>query len=206
MVWRLRATEPGASSAGGGRFAVASHLDLQQVFAQDHRAAEPRLGGLNPHLFGDLQIIVPRLPNGRLDLGLWDGNGHTRGAPDVERRARSFPTPSHRPRPHGRSLAVLVVASRLHGAARRPCGPSKPAQGERVLQQELCDYHERHRGSVVLRFCVDKIGIDNVMWAIDYPYQPTAPAVAFLESAPLSTADRERIAHGNAERIFGIRA
>ena len=59
---------------------------------------------------------------------------------------------------------------------------------------------------VVLRLCVDKIGIDNVMWAIDYPYQPTAPAVAFLESAPLSTADRERIAHGNAERIFGIRA
>jgi 5-carboxyvanillate decarboxylase len=59
---------------------------------------------------------------------------------------------------------------------------------------------------VVLRFCVDKIGIDNVMWAIDYPYQPTAPAVAFLESALLSTADRERIAHGNAERIFGIRA
>jgi hypothetical protein len=28
--------------------------------------------------------------------------------------------------------------------------------------------------------------------------------VAFLESAPLSAADRERIAHGNAERIFGI--
>jgi len=50
------------------------------------------------------------------------------------------------------------------------------------------------------------IGIDNVMWAIDYPYQPTAPAVAFLESAKLSTADLERIAHGNAERIFGIRA
>ena len=59
---------------------------------------------------------------------------------------------------------------------------------------------------VVLRLCVDKIGIDNVMWAIDYPYQPTAPAVAFLESAKLSPADLERIAHGNAERIFGIRA
>jgi 5-carboxyvanillate decarboxylase len=58
---------------------------------------------------------------------------------------------------------------------------------------------------LVLRLCVDKIGIDNVMWAIDYPYQPTAPAVAFLESAPLPAADLERIAHGNAERIFGIR-
>ena len=58
----------------------------------------------------------------------------------------------------------------------------------------------------VLRLCVDKIGIENVMWAIDYPYQPTAPAVAFLESAPLSAADLERLAHGNAERIFRIEA
>jgi hypothetical protein len=24
------------------------------------------------------------------------------------------------------------------------------------------------------------------MWAIDYPYQPTAPAVSFIESAPRS--------------------
>ena len=60
--------------------------------------------------------------------------------------------------------------------------------------------------AAVLRLCVDKIGIDNVMWAIDYPYQPTAPAVAFLESAGLSAADLERSAHTNAERIFGIRA
>lgn len=59
---------------------------------------------------------------------------------------------------------------------------------------------------LVLRFCADKIGIENIMWAIDYPYQPTAPAVAFLESAPLSDAERERVAHGNAERIFGIRS
>jgi 5-carboxyvanillate decarboxylase len=59
---------------------------------------------------------------------------------------------------------------------------------------------------LVLRFCIDKIGIENVMWAIDYPYQPTAPAVAFLESAPLSGDERERVAHGNAERIFRLSA
>jgi 5-carboxyvanillate decarboxylase len=59
---------------------------------------------------------------------------------------------------------------------------------------------------LVLRLCVDKIGIANVMWAIDYPYQPSAPAVAFLESAPLATADLQRVAHANAERIFRILA
>ena len=59
---------------------------------------------------------------------------------------------------------------------------------------------------LVLRLCVDKIGIDNVMWAIDYPYQPSAPAVAFLEAAPLAAADLQRLAHANAERIFRIPA
>jgi 5-carboxyvanillate decarboxylase len=42
------------------------------------------------------------------------------------------------------------------------------------------------------------------MWAIDYPFQPTAPAVAFLDTAPLTDAERQKVAHGNAERIFGI--
>lgn len=60
--------------------------------------------------------------------------------------------------------------------------------------------------TAVLRLCVEKIGIDNVMWAIDYPFQPTAPAVAFIESAPLSDQEREQVAHGNAERIFGLRS
>lgn len=57
---------------------------------------------------------------------------------------------------------------------------------------------------LALRFCIDKIGIDRIMWAIDYPYQPTAPAVAFLESAPLSDQERAQIAHRTAERIFRI--
>ena len=57
------------------------------------------------------------------------------------------------------------------------------------------------------RLCVDKIGMDNVMWAIDYPYQPTAGAVAFIETAATVTEDeRVAVAHGNAERIFRIAA
>ncbi|MCF0052435.1 amidohydrolase family protein [Dyadobacter sp. LJ53] len=57
---------------------------------------------------------------------------------------------------------------------------------------------------LALRFCIDKLGIDSIMWAIDYPFQPTAPAVAFIESAPLSEQERAKVAHGNAERIFRI--
>ena len=42
------------------------------------------------------------------------------------------------------------------------------------------------------------------MWAVDYPYQPTAPAVAFMDGVQVSDADRHQLYHGNAERLFHI--
>jgi 5-carboxyvanillate decarboxylase len=58
---------------------------------------------------------------------------------------------------------------------------------------------------LALDFSIKALGIDNVLWAIDYPYQPSAPAVAFMDSAPVSVAEREKLYHGNAERIFHIK-
>jgi 5-carboxyvanillate decarboxylase len=55
-----------------------------------------------------------------------------------------------------------------------------------------------------LRFCIDKLGADRIMWAIDHPFQPTAPAVRFIETAPLSESERARIAHRNAEIVFKL--
>jgi 5-carboxyvanillate decarboxylase len=57
---------------------------------------------------------------------------------------------------------------------------------------------------LALDFSIKALGIDNVLWAIDYPYQPSAPAVAFMDSAPVSPAEREKLYHGNAERVFHI--
>ncbi|AKH44230.1 2,3-dihydroxybenzoate decarboxylase/5-carboxyvanillate decarboxylase [Altererythrobacter atlanticus] len=57
---------------------------------------------------------------------------------------------------------------------------------------------------LALRYSIDRMGIDNVIWAIDYPYQPMAPAVEFIKSAPLTEAERHAVCHGNAERVFHI--
>lgn len=57
---------------------------------------------------------------------------------------------------------------------------------------------------LALRYSIDRLGVDNVMWAIDHPYQPTPPAVAFIDTAPLSEAEKEKVAHANAARIFHI--
>ncbi|MBC7848086.1 MAG: amidohydrolase family protein, partial [Chitinophagaceae bacterium] len=58
---------------------------------------------------------------------------------------------------------------------------------------------------LALKYCIDKIGADRIMWAIDYPFQPSGPAGAFIEKAAISESDRAKIAFGNAERIFRIR-
>jgi 2,3-dihydroxybenzoate decarboxylase/5-carboxyvanillate decarboxylase len=57
---------------------------------------------------------------------------------------------------------------------------------------------------LAVRYSIDKIGVDNVLWAIDYPYQPQKPAVDFLDNAPLTDEEKHKFAHGNAERIFHI--
>jgi 5-carboxyvanillate decarboxylase len=57
---------------------------------------------------------------------------------------------------------------------------------------------------LALDYAIKKLGVDNVLWAIDYPYQPSAPAVKFMDEAPLSDADRAKLYHQNAERIFHI--
>jgi 5-carboxyvanillate decarboxylase len=55
-----------------------------------------------------------------------------------------------------------------------------------------------------LRFCIEAVGADNIMWAIDYPYQLTEGAVRFMNAASIPDEDKHKIFHGNAERVFGI--
>ena len=49
-----------------------------------------------------------------------------------------------------------------------------------------------------------QVGVDRIMFSTDHPYQSMAEGRAFLDRLPVSPADRERIAHDNAERLFGI--
>jgi 2,3-dihydroxybenzoate decarboxylase len=49
------------------------------------------------------------------------------------------------------------------------------------------------------------LGSDRVLFSVDYPYESTKDAVEFIENAPLSQIDREKICHLNAERVFRLR-
>ena len=49
-----------------------------------------------------------------------------------------------------------------------------------------------------------QVGVERLMFSADHPYASMAEARGFLDRLPVSSADRERIAHGNAERLFGF--
>ncbi len=57
-----------------------------------------------------------------------------------------------------------------------------------------------------LELCLSVLGAENIMWAIDYPYQHTPECVEFMDSAPVAQDVREKIYASNAERVFGIGA
>jgi predicted TIM-barrel fold metal-dependent hydrolase len=48
-------------------------------------------------------------------------------------------------------------------------------------------------------------GVDKLMFAVDYPYGNTQLNVDRLMRLPMSADDLERVAHGNAERVLGLK-
>lgn len=47
-------------------------------------------------------------------------------------------------------------------------------------------------------------GVDRIMFSVDYPFASNARARAFLDSLPVSPADRAKIAHGNADALLRL--
>jgi 5-carboxyvanillate decarboxylase len=55
-----------------------------------------------------------------------------------------------------------------------------------------------------IRFCIDLLGPERVMFAADYPYEPLELEVASVRALALSERERELIEHANAERLFRL--
>ena len=56
-----------------------------------------------------------------------------------------------------------------------------------------------------LVFVCQVLGADRILFATDYPYESGKEAVEFLKTAPISKADKEKIAHKNAEKLFKLK-
>lgn len=86
------------------------------------------------------------------------------------------------------------------------------ARGETPIKMLPSEYLKRNlrittsgqENPAALRYSIETLGIDNVMWAIDYPYQGMTSAVRFMNEAPLSPEERDAVYWKNAARVFNI--
>jgi 2,3-dihydroxybenzoate decarboxylase len=55
-----------------------------------------------------------------------------------------------------------------------------------------------------LRCTIDAMGLDRVLFSIDYPLEDSNEGARFIETAPLSDTEREAVCFRNAERILRL--
>ena len=49
---------------------------------------------------------------------------------------------------------------------------------------------------------VMEMGVDRILFSVDWPYVDNAPGTTWMEDVPLSREDREKILHGNAQQLL----
>jgi predicted TIM-barrel fold metal-dependent hydrolase len=96
---------------------------------------------------------------------------------------------------------ILFFLERIEVADRMGLGLDRPIAD--YLRQNVSYTPSGIHSHRYLRWTIDVVGVERVMYAADYPFLDAGEggARAFLEQAPLSFEDKKRIAHGNWERL-----
>jgi 2,3-dihydroxybenzoate decarboxylase len=98
-------------------------------------------------------------------------------------------------------------ASRIDSRYALLSGPIKPA-----LQKQPSDYFRSNLvitttgvlQSSALECALNVLGEDRVMFSVDYPYEDAQQAAAWIEQAPLTEAQREKLCWKNAAHVLRL--
>ena len=57
---------------------------------------------------------------------------------------------------------------------------------------------------MALTYCCSVLGAENILFAVDHPFESNAEGVQFIKTAPISDSDKEKICHLNAEKLLKL--
>src|SRR5215475_15841267 len=52
--------------------------------------------------------------------------------------------------------------------------------------------------------CIMEMGVDHILFAVDWPFVANPPAIEWMDTVPLSDADKAKILSGNAQRLLKL--
>ena len=84
--------------------------------------------------------------------------------------------------------------------------------GAQPLKRKISDYLKENvwvttsgmQWAPAILFCQQVLGVDRVMYAMDYPYQFVPEEVKVTDELPISAEDKRRLYQLNAERVFRL--
>jgi len=98
----------------------------------------------------------------------------------------------------GEGLPFLLW--RINNGLARP--GQKPVQFRDVFSAHFSVTTSGFFSDPALLLCVQELGIDRILFAVDYPFEANAPGPAWLARVPLCDEDKAKIASGNAKRLL----
>jgi predicted TIM-barrel fold metal-dependent hydrolase len=98
----------------------------------------------------------------------------------------------------GETLPFLVW--RIDQALSRP--GAKPMRFRDVFCNNFWITTSGNFSNPALLCCAMEMGVDRILFAIDWPFVPNPPGTRWMESVPLSDEDKAKILSGNAKRLF----
>jgi predicted TIM-barrel fold metal-dependent hydrolase len=87
-------------------------------------------------------------------------------------------------------------------------GFAREAKASRGFREVFCEHFwittSGFWSDPALLCCVQEMGVDRIMFSVDYPFAPNQPATEWLHKIPLCAEDRAKIASGNARRLLKL--
>jgi predicted TIM-barrel fold metal-dependent hydrolase len=87
-------------------------------------------------------------------------------------------------------------------------GRSKSIGGKKSFKQKFIEHFyvttSDQCWSTLLKFLIEVMGADRIMFATDYPYESMKQHVDLIDSVDISDSDKKRICHLNAEKLFRL--
>jgi predicted TIM-barrel fold metal-dependent hydrolase len=98
----------------------------------------------------------------------------------------------------GEGLPFLLW--RINNGLARP--GQKPVQFRDIFSAHFSITTSGFFSDPALLLCVQEMGIDRILFAVDYPFEANAPGPAWLARVPHCDEDKGKIASGNAKRLL----
>jgi predicted TIM-barrel fold metal-dependent hydrolase len=100
----------------------------------------------------------------------------------------------------GEGIPFLV--DRIHESLNRPGGKSIAFKD--IFCQHFWITTSGHFSTPALMCALLEMGIDRILFSVDWPYVDNLPGTQWMETLPLSAEDREKMLNGNARRLLKL--